>query len=67
ALSPKTKFLIADEITTMLDAITQVQIWDLLIKIAKEREIGILVVSHDKNLVNKVCDNVIYLDEINNS
>ncbi|MDR0901030.1 MAG: ATP-binding cassette domain-containing protein, partial [Methanobrevibacter sp.] len=40
ALGPKTKFLIADEITTMLDAITQVQIWDLLIKIAKEREIG---------------------------
>jgi peptide/nickel transport system ATP-binding protein len=67
ALSPKTKFLICDEITTMLDAVTQVQIWDLLIKIAKERNIGLLVVSHDKELVKRICDDVIYFDEINHS
>lgn len=67
ALGPKTKFLIADEITTMLDAVTQVQIWDLVLKIAKEREIGILVVSHDKDLVNRVCEEVVYFDDINNS
>lgn len=66
ALSPKTKFLICDEITTMLDAVTQVQIWDLVLKIAEDRDLGLLVVSHDKNLVNKICDEVIYLDEINN-
>ncbi|WP_409199974.1 ABC transporter ATP-binding protein [Methanobrevibacter sp. DSM 116169] len=66
ALSPKTKFLICDEITTMLDAVTQVQIWDLVTKIAKERQLGLLVVSHDKNLVNRICDDVVYLEEINN-
>ena len=27
ALGPNTRFLIADEMTTMLDAITQAQIW----------------------------------------
>ncbi|MDL2246316.1 ATP-binding cassette domain-containing protein [Methanobrevibacter sp. OttesenSCG-928-K11] len=67
ALSPKTKFLICDEITTMLDAVTQVQIWDLVTKIAKDRNIGLLVVSHDKALVERICDDVIYFDEINQS
>lgn len=36
-LNPKTKFLIADEMTTMLDAITQAQIWSSVLKITKER------------------------------
>lgn len=66
ALSPNTQFLIADEMTTMLDAVTQVQIWDLVINIAKKRNIGILVVSHDKELISKICDNVVYFDDINN-
>ena len=38
SLNPKTKFLIADEMTTMLDAVTQVQILDLVIKIIKKRK-----------------------------
>lgn len=65
SLAPTTKFLIADEITTMLDAITQVQIWENILDICKEREIGLLVVSHDKKLVDRICDDVIYFDEIN--
>lgn len=65
-LSPHTKFLIADEMTTMLDAVTQVQIWNLILKIAKKRKIGMLIVSHDKHLINKICDDIIYLDDINN-
>ncbi|MDR2830770.1 MAG: ATP-binding cassette domain-containing protein [Methanobrevibacter sp.] len=65
ALNPKTKFLIADEITTMLDAVTQVQIWKLLLSIAKKRKIGILVVSHDKELVHEVCDEIAHLNDIN--
>ena len=39
SLNPKTKFLIADEMTTMLDAVTQVQILDSVIKIIKKIEI----------------------------
>lgn len=66
ALSPKTKFLIADEMTTMLDAVTQVQIWQNVINIAKERKIGVLVVSHDKKLLNRLCDETIHLNDINN-
>ena len=65
ALNPKTKFLIADEMTTMLDAITQVQIIDSVLKIVKDRNMGFLLVSHDMDLVNTICDDVIYLKDIN--
>ncbi|MDR2544175.1 MAG: ATP-binding cassette domain-containing protein [Methanobrevibacter sp.] len=66
ALNPKTRFIVADEITTGLDAVTQVQIWQLLLSIAKEKKMGILVVSHDKPLINEICDEVVYLNDINN-
>ena len=65
ALNPNTKFLIADEMTTMLDAITQVQILDAVLKIVKERNMGFLLVSHDMDLVDTICDDVIYFDDIN--
>lgn len=65
SLNPKTKFLIADEMTTMLDAITQVQIIDSVLKIVKERNMGFMLVSHDMDLVNTICDDVIYLKDIN--
>src|SRR5699024_137863 len=32
ALGPKTKFLLADEITTMVDTVSQAEIWDTLLK-----------------------------------
>ncbi len=62
ALSPKTKFLIADEMTTMLDAITQSQIWNAVLDIAKKNNIGVLVVSHDNHLLNHICDKVLLPD-----
>lgn len=66
SLNPKTKFLIADEMTTMLDAITQVQILDSVLKIVKQRKMGFLLVSHDMDLVDTICDDKIYLKDINN-
>ena len=66
ALNPKTRFIIADEISTMLDAVTQVQIWDALIKHAKANNIGILAVSHDPELLEVVCDDILHFNEINN-
>ena len=65
SLNPKTKFLIADEMTTMLDAITQVQILDSVLKIVKKRNMGFLLVSHDMPLVETICDEKIYLKDIN--
>ncbi|QGQ45106.1 ABC transporter ATP-binding protein [Metabacillus sediminilitoris] len=63
ALGPQTRFLIADEMTTMLDAITQAQIWHAVLEIAKEREMGILVVSHEAKLMQRLCDKVIHFDQ----
>lgn len=63
ALSPKTRFLIADEMTTMLDAITQSQIWDVVLDYAKKNDIGVIVISHEKALVDKICDRVVNLEE----
>lgn len=65
ALNPKTKFIIADEISTMLDAVTQVQIWDALLEYSKKNKIGVLAVSHDKELLDVICDDIIYFNDIN--
>ena len=65
SLNPNTKFLIADEMTTMLDAITQVQILDSVLKIVKKRQMGFLLVSHDMDLVDTICDDKLYLKDIN--
>lgn len=61
ALSPKTEFLICDEITTMLDPITQAQIWKVLLEISKERKLGMLIITHNKELAKRVCDRNIIL------
>lgn len=63
ALGPETKFLIADEMTAMLDAITQAQIWSAVLQSVKDRGIGMLVISHETALMSKVCDRVVHLTE----
>lgn len=54
ALGKSTKFIIADEISTMLDLITQSQIWNFLLKEIKERNIGLIVITHSSNLMDYV-------------
>ncbi|WZL73303.1 ATP-binding cassette domain-containing protein [Clostridiaceae bacterium 35-E11] len=63
ALGPQTKFLIADEMTTMLDAITQAQIWKVVLDVAKARNLGMLVVSHEQTLMKRICNKIINLEE----
>ncbi len=62
-LSPETRFLICDEITTMLDVITQAQIWELLIEQAEKNSLGMLVITHNMALADRVCNRVIKLTE----
>ncbi len=63
ALGERTKFLLADEISTMLDLITQSQIWNFLIEETEKREIGLLVVSHSEELLKRVCTRIQALRE----
>ena len=64
ALNPKTAFLIADEITVMLDAVSQAQIWQVLLHISKERELGILVISHNPQLLNRICSRILLMTDL---
>ena len=63
ALGEGTRFLIADEISTMLDPITQIQIWTFLLEEVKRSQIGLLVVSHSAALLERVCTRTITLPE----
>ena len=64
-LGPKTRFLIADEMSTMLDVITQAQIWELMLRIVEDRRMGLIVVTHNAALAQKVCTRIISLPELN--
>ena len=58
ALNPAVRFLLCDEISAMLDLVTQAQIWKFLLEEAQRRGLGMLVVSHDEALLEKVCTRV---------
>lgn len=61
ALTADPRYLIADEISTMLDAVTQAQLWHFLIEEAERRGIGILLVSHSPSLLEHVATRVVKL------
>lgn len=65
ALAPETKLLVCDEITTMLDVITQAQIWEVLLEIAKKRGMSMVVITHNRALANKVCTRIVELPTLN--
>ena len=55
ALAANPRYLLADEITAMFDAVTQSQIWQALLHEAKERELGMVIVSHSESLLKRIC------------
>lgn len=61
ALAANPRYLVADEISTMLDAVTQARIWTLLLDAARERDMGIVFVSHSPALVERIATQVIDL------
>lgn len=63
ALGQRTQFLLADEISTMLDLITQSQIWHFLMDETEKRKIGMIVVSHSPELLEKVCTRIVDLQK----
>ena len=64
-LGPDTRFLICDEISTMLDVITQAQIWHLLMEYAEKKQMGLVVVTHNMALAEKVCTRIVSLPDLN--
>lgn len=61
ALMSGSKFVIADEPVSALDVSIQEQILKLLLDLQKDLGLSMLFISHDKNVVDRICDRVIYL------
>lgn len=61
AMSCEPKLLIADEPTTALDVTIQAQILELMKKIQKEKDMSILLITHDLGVVAEMCSRVIVM------
>ena len=63
ALMSGADYLICDEISTMLDVITQAQIWNVILGEAKRRNMGLIAVTHNRHLARRIADRVYDLSE----
>ena len=61
ALGPETRYLLCDELSAMLDLITQAQLWQFLLREAERRDLGLLIVSHSPPLLERLCTRVVRL------
>lgn len=62
ALSQEPEVLLSDESTSALDPETTDSILDLLLKINKELGITILLITHEMNVIQKICDHVYVME-----
>ena len=61
ALFSGADYLICDEISTMLDVITQAQLWNVVLAEAAKRRMGIVAVTHNRHLADRIATRVIDL------
>ena len=61
ALACEPRLLIADEPTTALDVTIQAQILDLLEQIQTERQLSLLLITHDLGIVARMCSRVLVM------
>jgi oligopeptide/dipeptide ABC transporter ATP-binding protein len=66
ALAADPSVIVLDEPLSSLDASAQAQIANLLVRLARERQLGLLLISHDLGIVHHVADavSVMYLGVI---
>lgn len=65
ALMSGADYLICDEISTMLDVITQAQIWNVVLEEAKKRNMGLVAVTHNMHLAKKIATRIVDLQNRN--
>lgn len=61
ALASNPQLLIADEPTTALDVTVQKTVVELLLKLVKDRNMSLIFISHDLNLVNHLAQRVLVM------
>ncbi|KAB2332832.1 methionine ABC transporter ATP-binding protein [Bacillus mesophilum] len=63
ALAQEPELLLSDEATSALDPETTDSILELLLKINKELGITILLITHEMNVIQKICDYVYVMEQ----
>jgi peptide/nickel transport system ATP-binding protein len=58
ALCSEPEIIIADEPTTALDVSIQAQILDLIRELARERQVGVILITHDMGVIAETTDQV---------
>lgn len=61
AIARDPRLLIADEPTTALDTTTQREVLALLRRIQRERQMGLLLITHDLRVAFSVCDRILVM------
>lgn len=64
ALRPELKFLLCDEASAMLDLITQARLWRFLLAQAERQGLGLLIVSHNQALLERLCTHVLSWEDL---
>lgn len=60
ALDPRTRLLVADEVTAQLDPQIQRQLWQELMIECETRGLGMIVFSHQQALLEQVCHRLVH-------
>ena len=58
ALACDPELVVADEPTTALDVMVQAQVLDVLTELVREREVGMMMISHDLSVLADLCDRI---------
>jgi len=61
-LIPEPELLIADEPTSALDVSVQAQVLDIIDELVRNKGMGLLLISHDLNLVSRYCDRILVMN-----
>ena len=61
-LIPRPSLLIADEPTSALDVSVQAQVLDLIDELVRDHGMGLILISHDLNLVLRYCDRIMVMN-----
>ena len=64
ALSPKTRVLIADEITASLDPITQAQIWSVILREIEKNRTMLIAITHNEALAQRICTRMVHIEDL---